>query len=645
MDLLTSSAATLGLTAVNKMAETFCEPLAKSSYSLLQSVVTQKWKYGTDGAKTIIEKILEDETFSRYFDLCIKRYLSVRTLYNLNDDAFIDEFYHPLTIKNNRTGEALVINDNVFIQNENISNIIGYAGQGKTTILRKIFLAILSNKSNILKIPFFLDLRNLDNNSIQESLKKILTILELDCTSNDLVCLLKSKKVIILLDGFDEILPEVRETILKEMIYLNDSFQTQLISTSRPDTEICTTAGIDNFCVEQLTQSDVFSIISNFLPKVAAEQLIVALKNNKQLLSSINTPILAVLLCVCEKHLDSMPKNAKEFYHRIFNILFEGHDKTKNFYKRHRKTNLSISESKEIFCALCYISLKSSAQLSWDNLKDITRKSFKVLGLDYKDAFAEDLIDDYIDVTGLIRRDGAEVFTFVHKTIQEYHAAEFIKNSASSIKSKILSNLVKELRNNSTMLNTAVFLNHIDMENTTEELVIPLMKDIGFKEHDFSVSELADSFYSTLMGGAKVIVKNKELHKNKKKNINKLELKHDMSIGPFNDNILNVLAFSDVERLSGYSLHDIIFKNVVIEPNCFNIISQLDQIKPDGVINEKNSMCLDELLIKSRVKGRVLLVLGNLIEDMYNEMFLKLINNINVIKKEKESLLELDGLI
>ncbi|EFN5983815.1 hypothetical protein FVW10_24705, partial [Escherichia coli] len=132
------------------------------------------------------------------------------------------------------------------------------------------------------------------------------------------------------------------------------------------------------------------------------------------------------------------------------------------------------------------ISLKSSSQLSWDNLKNITKKSFKVLGLNYSDTFAEDLINDYIDVTGLIRRDGAEIFTFVHKTIQEYHAAEFIKNSASSIKSKILLSLVKELKNNSIMLNTAVFLNHIDMENTTEELIIPLMQEIGFKEENFS---------------------------------------------------------------------------------------------------------------------------------------------------------------
>ncbi|ENA5172876.1 NACHT domain-containing protein, partial [Escherichia coli] len=515
---------------------------------------------------------------------------------------------------------------------------------GKTTILRKIFLAILSNNSKINKIPFFFDLRNLENNSIQDSLIKTLTTLELNCTNADLKGLLKSKKIILLLDGFDEISPDIRETILKEILHLNDSFQTQLISTSRPGTEICTTAGINNYHVEPLTEKDVFSIIGNFLPKESADQLIAALKKNKQLLSSINTPILAVLLCVCEKHLDSMPKNAREFYNRIFNILFEGHDKTKNFYKRHRKTNLSISESKEIFCALCYISLKSSSQLSWDNLKNITKKSFKVLGLNYSDTFAEDLINDYIDVTGLIRRDGAEIFTFVHKTIQEYHAAEFIKNSASSIKSKILLSLVKELKNNSIMLNTAVFLNHIDMENTTEELIIPLMQEIGFKEENFSASTLAENFYYKLIGDARVIVQNKELRKDRKSNNNKLESMHDVSIGPFNDNILNVLAFSDIEKLSTYSLHDIIFDNAITTPSCLKIISGLDKIKSDGIINDKNSMLIDKLLTQAGVKNRVFLVLENLVEDMYNYIYLKSLNHLNMIKKEKESLLGLDNL-
>jgi hypothetical protein len=92
------------------------------------------------------------------------------------------------------------------------------------------------------------------------------------------------------------------------------------------------------------------------------------------------------------------------------------------------------------------------------------------------------VLEDFINVTGLIRRDGAESYTFVHRTIQEYHAAEYIKSCSSKTKSKILNKLLTEIPNNRIMVNTAVFLNHIDNENTIEELIIPLMEQFGFNE-------------------------------------------------------------------------------------------------------------------------------------------------------------------
>ncbi|ENC0827368.1 hypothetical protein ABJ829_004820, partial [Escherichia coli] len=67
MEPLTISAAALGIVATNKMVETFSESLTKSTYELLNSVVSQKWKHGTDNAKVLIEQILKKDTFTHYF--------------------------------------------------------------------------------------------------------------------------------------------------------------------------------------------------------------------------------------------------------------------------------------------------------------------------------------------------------------------------------------------------------------------------------------------------------------------------------------------------------------------------------------------------------------------------------------------------
>jgi hypothetical protein len=642
-DPITITAAGLGVLAVNKASEKFGEGLAERSINLVEKAINQKWKKGTEEAKSIFIQLSDSDVFKKYFDFCIKKILSIRTLYNLSDDAFIDEFYHPLSITNKRTKEKHKIGDGFYLVDEGISNIIGTAGQGNTTILRKIFLGQLSDSVSNNKIPFFMDLRSLKNNSIIDTLTDTFKLLTIKYDDSSITALLRSKKLTLMLDGFDEVSPEKRETVLKEINFINDAYQTQIITTSRPGTEVCTTNGIKNYHVASLDSSDVFSIIRNFVSPESSEQLINALKSNQQLLSSIETPILAVLLCVCEKHLDSMPQNAKEFYSRVFNILFEGHDKTKHFYKRHRKTDLSIDQAKDIFCAISYISLKKPEVLSGDILKKITLKALDVLNVNRTPDLADNLIADYIDVTGLIRRDGAEIFTFVHKTIQEYHAAEFVRNSASSIKSEILHKMVEELKADNSMLNCAVFLQQIDTENTIEELILPLLSNKGFCVDSFDKNRVAEDFYFSVLGNTRVVVKKKTSKKITGK-IKEIEVQHNVDIGPINETTMNILAFSNLERITSFSVHKLAFESVIESSSCIKIIHQLDEVKSDGVINNKNSMSFDDMLIKAGVRNRLILLFENLVEDININLYVNLFNHLKKRKEQKSSLLFIDDL-
>ncbi|MGS8542281.1 hypothetical protein ACFKPV_22725, partial [Salmonella enterica subsp. enterica serovar Anatum] len=61
---------------------------------------------------------------------------------------------------------------------------------------------------------------------------------------------------------------------------------------------------------------------------------------------------------------------------------------------------------------------------------------------------AESLAQDFINVTCLIQREGFNKYIFIHKSIQEYHAAEFIKNISSDQKNKFYSFLVEDIKKN-----------------------------------------------------------------------------------------------------------------------------------------------------------------------------------------------------
>ncbi|EDK4119455.1 hypothetical protein GEZ29_22855, partial [Salmonella enterica] len=93
---------------------------------------------------------------------------------------------------------------------------------------------------------------------------------------------------------------------------------------------------------------------------------------------------------------------------------------------------------------------------------------------------AESLAQDFINVTCLIQREGFNKYIFIHKSIQEYHAAEFIKNISSDQKNKFYSFLVEDIKKNELRFsNVIVFLKEIDVIDCAKFLIIPLCEYFG----------------------------------------------------------------------------------------------------------------------------------------------------------------------
>ncbi|HBX7186476.1 TPA: NACHT domain-containing protein, partial [Klebsiella pneumoniae] len=237
--------------------------------------------------------------------------------------------------------------DGFYIENEKITNIIGIAGQGKSTILRKIFVEQLFNGN---KIPFFIELRKVSDEGIRKSLQNILVNLSLKPSDIEVEELLASNKIILMLDGFDEINSERKNTILHEIVRLNLTYNLQIITTTRPGTAICSEPSIVNFKVQLLVEDDILSIIEKLnsnndsidieqLPKIKE-----TIRNNKNLVSVMTSPILVTLFHVCYPYMDIIPNNTVEFYSNLFMTLYLRHDKVKNF-DREKSSSLSHNDA------------------------------------------------------------------------------------------------------------------------------------------------------------------------------------------------------------------------------------------------------------------------------------------------------------
>lgn len=456
------------------------------------------WDRTNLNARRLVRE-LNNSAYINYLEKHVSRVVRLRTIHSSEYDVQLNDMYHPLRIRGViPNAVSQLVKDGFYIENESITNIIGIAGQGKSTILRKLFVEQICNGN---KIPFFIELRKVSEDGIRKSLHNILTNLGLNPSDVEVEELLASKKILLMLDGFDEINSERKNIILHEIVRLNLTHSLQIITTSRPGTAICSEPSIVNHRVELLVENDILSIIEKLngnngtIDKEQLPKIKETIKNNKNLISVMTSPILVTLFHVCYPYMDIIPNNTVEFYSNLFMTLYLRHDKVKNF-DREKSSSLSHNDAYDCFCALCFYSIfKNSYDFTEQTLVEYTKKSMQLKGK-HDNCGPETLAMDFVDVTCLIQREGYNKYIFIHKSIQEYHAAEFIKNISSDKKAKFYSLIMEDIINNDYRYhNTISFLQEIDEIDCRKHLVLPLCKHYKVDVWDeMSVVDYKDLF-------------------------------------------------------------------------------------------------------------------------------------------------------
>ncbi len=147
---------------------------------------------------------------------------------------------------------------------------------------------------------FFVELRKLkDEQSIISAVVSVLRVAGLDADVENTQSALMSKKILLLLDGYDEIQNEDRERIFNEIEELKLKFKTPLIITSRPDTAICNSTLVKGLRIKNLTRSMALDIIKKRMDEDNYSKAKEVLEINERLFDSLITPIL-VSLFLCQ---------------------------------------------------------------------------------------------------------------------------------------------------------------------------------------------------------------------------------------------------------------------------------------------------------------------------------------------------------
>ncbi|WP_139102418.1 NACHT domain-containing protein, partial [Serratia sp. 14-2641] len=258
--------------------ETIGEKIAASGIKLVQGK-----------ANKILDSFSNSKIANLYLERTVYKIFVFRTITKGDRDVYLDEIYHPLKLKkmnhkSKGTNRIVIIGDNSKLDSSECNVIVGLAGQGKTTVMRKLFLEEIVRAE---RLPFFINLRQCDftENGCAEILLEHLNTNGIECKILDVINLLKTKKVIFYWDGFDEISASQRNNALDVIMSVHDMYGCSSIVTTRPDTEITRQPRTQRYDVEFLDEEDVSSMIVKIIDNQDVSDSILAVLKEKESVS------------------------------------------------------------------------------------------------------------------------------------------------------------------------------------------------------------------------------------------------------------------------------------------------------------------------------------------------------------------------
>ena len=357
----------------------------------------------------------------------------VKTIWSSGKSKFIKDFYYPSKIDEINNGAGIDHIDQLPIGNIVIQGIVG---QGKSMFMRHLACSAINDVGKSY-IPVFIELQKI---SQKRGLKQIifdnLELLGITVTEDSVKYLASKGYLVLLLDGFDEII----ESCLNETIVELDDFQRRypklkIIVSSRPGSGIQQMAGFEVLDLTPLTEDDYGPFLKCLqLDSVKRESLIAATNSAPDSVKEIiSTPLMLTLVVWVYESEQEIPSTLRDFFEKLFHVVFTRHDSLKVGFTRQHYSGLSETKLLRLFESFCFMIVQENFGRS------LTRAEFNtafINALEYSDVSECDVDNfrkDIVKVACLMLDDGLDLTTFLHKSILDYYAAAFIMHSEEEL--------------------------------------------------------------------------------------------------------------------------------------------------------------------------------------------------------------------
>lgn len=370
----------------------------------------------------------------------IAKLMQVKTLFTGSDRSVnLFDFFQKPKLKYN---DSTVIIENIEeIRSKSINNIVfvGTVGQGKSILMR--YLAIQDLIENT-RIPIFIELKNISKNKNVKDLVKEYIGVWVGLDDKIIELILKSGKISIFLDAFDEIDSDLAQEACRDIATLGQNYNKLRISvSSRPQTILTHSPLFDIVNLKPYEKEEQDGLINKLVKNPENVRVLIDSieKSSHEVKKVLTTPLMVVLYINQYNVGFSIPQHVTDFYKNIFDIVTFTHDRSKGIEKRKSFSTLNQDQLEKIFERFCFETfLLHTTIFDRDKFIELLKKSLSKNNInDFNDYY--NLISDYTRFACLILKDGNK-YTFIHKSIQEFYVAKFI----SSLPEKIAENVISK---------------------------------------------------------------------------------------------------------------------------------------------------------------------------------------------------------
>lgn len=450
--------------------------------SLMNKVIKPKIDQFVETCKLNCEEHLipQREHFEEYLYRTYKKYSIINTLVFKNEQRLLKDLYIPLTIVkedrhlNKRTAIKIDKYPQDVIREYSKILVNDTAGMGKSTLTKYLFLDVIENGHGI---PIYIEMRRLSKDrTILLDIQEQINSLSKTFDNTLLLRLIQTGGFVFFLDGYDEISLNERCAVTADIQdFISKADNNTFIMTSRPEQALAGFGDFQMFSINSLSKKEAYELLRKYDKHGnTSKRLIEELKTGQydMINEFLQNPLLVSLLFAAFDYKHTIPLKKHIFYRQVYDAYFDSHDLSKgDSYIHDKSSGLDIDDFERILRFVGYKSLQ---------LQKIEFDKPQLLGIiDEAKGYCPDLnfcssnfFNDLLTAVPLFCMDG-QYYKWVHKSLQEYFAAQFIFKDSKKDQDNILTALYNS-KNIENYINLLDLYYDIDNCGFKKNIILPL---------------------------------------------------------------------------------------------------------------------------------------------------------------------------